>query len=299
MEDRSDMAVFVSVMREGSFAAAAKALQMTPSGVSRRISKLEERLGVRLLNRTTRRLSLTEPGEIYFRRSAQIISDIEETEREATQLYAAPRGKLRVTASNAFGHQHLVRLVPEFLRAYPETSVELTLTDALVDLAAEGVDVAVRSGHLADSSIIARQLTSTRRILCAAPDYLERKGVPQTPDDLLRHNCLIRHDQNQIFNEWQFDTEDEKKTVRVTGSFSANNIEALYRAALHGVGILRVSAFVVEKSLRDGELVALLEDQKMGGDLPIYALYLSNRHLSPKIRAFIDFMRARLVDDVA
>lgn len=296
MDERSDMAVFVTVVGEASFAGAAKALGMTPSGVSRRIGRIEDRLGVRLLNRTTRRLSLTEPGEIYYRRSAQIVADIEEAERETAQQHATPRGRLRVTASNAFGHQEVVSVMPEFLRRYPEVSVELRLTDAVVDLVAEGIDIAIRSGSLEDSSIISRRLASTRRVVCAAPAYLEAHGVPRRPEDLLTHNCLVRHNQRQFFNDWTFEGPDGERTVRVDGNLTSNSMEALYSATLAGVGILRVSVFVVDEAICDGRLLPLLEDYERIDDTPIYAVYPSNRHLSPKTRAFIDFLTASLAD---
>lgn len=288
------MSVFAAVMREGSFASAAKALQMTPSGVSHRISNLEERLGVRLLNRTTRTLSLTEPGEIYHARAVQIVADIEEAERDTAQLYAAPRGRLRVTSAIAFGNQELIGVLPEFLHAYPEIAVELTLTDGIVDLVAEDFDVGIRSGNLEDPSMIARRLVSTHRIVTAAPSYLAEHGTPKHPRDLERHNCLLRHGQRQPHNEWPFEAEDEKLTVKVSGSFSANTNEGIYLAALAGVGILRLASFVVEDALADGRLVPVLESYTSRDDVPIFAVYPSSRHLSPKIRTFVDFLSERL-----
>ena len=290
MKSRSDMDVFVTVVDEGSFAGAANHLRMTPSGVSRRITGLEERLGVRLLNRTTRRLSLTEPGEIYFQRSSRILADIEETERETTQLYAAPRGRLRVTAPNGFGNQDFVNAISEFMRQYPQISIDLTLTERLLDIVAEGFDVAFRSGPQDDSSLIVRRIAASRRVICASPDYLEQHGVPETLDDLANHNCLIHHIQQTRMNEWQFDIEGTRRSVSVDGSFNANSAQGLYRAALSGIGIVRASNFVVGDAIRTGRLVEILHQYSTTADFPVFALYPSNRHLSPKIRAFIDFM---------
>ncbi len=294
MADTTDMAVLVNVVDEGSFAEAAKTMQMTPSAVSRRIRNLEERLGVRLLNRTTRSLSLTEPGETYYLRASQIIADIEDTERETAELYAKPQGRLRVTTSHAFGNRYLVKLIPDFLRTYPHINIELKLTDGLVDLVAEGTDVAIRSGNLEDSTLIARKIKSTKRVFCASPAYLAEHGTPRKPADLAQHSCLVRQDETQFYNEWHFDGITDQPKLRVSGRLTCNTIEVLSEAALSGAGILSVSEFVVEDALADGRLVSVLEEFEAGREIPIYALYLSNRQLSPKIRVFVDFVSKAL-----
>lgn len=290
MSDDSDMAVFIKVMSAGSFAGAAKELAMTPSGVSRRIGRLEERLGARLLNRTTRRLSLTEAGERYHTRALHIVADIEEAEREAADLQGAPRGRLRITAGSAYGAHRLMPLIPDFLAEFPEISVELVLSDRLVDLVGEGFDIAFRSGEAPDSSLMARRLPDIEIVTAAAPSYLAAQGTPATPQDLIGHNCLVHMIGERRMQRWIFTGKDgEQESVTVSGSMTANNLDMLYRAAVRGLGIMHAVKIVVEPALADGRLVQILESYDMGDTRPMRMLYPSNRMLSPKVRAFIDF----------
>jgi len=289
MDNQSEMAVFVRVVDEGSFSAAAQGLALTPSAVSKQISRLEDRLGVRLLNRTTRRLSLTEEGNAYYQGCVRVLADIEETERSVTQLKAAPRGTLRVNSSIAFAQRQIVPLIPEFLSRFPEIRVQMTLSDTVVDLVEEGVDVAVRIAELADSSMIARKLAPHRRVICAAPEYLDTHGTPATPDDLVRHNCLALSLRSSL-NEWEFEGPEGLRRVRVAGNFEANNVEALRKAAIAGLGLLRITSFAVASDIRCGRLVPVLTDFMPPERSSVFAVYPHNRHLSPKVRAFVDFL---------
>ena len=288
------MAVFVTVVEQGSFVRAADALQLTSSAVSRRIKALEDRLGIRLLHRTTRRLSLTEAGELYFRRSADILEQIEDTERVTAQLNTTPRGRLRVAASITFGHAHIVDLVPKFLAEYPGITLDLMLSDAMVDLVEEGIDLAVRSGPLADATLVATRLLTSQRIVVATPGYLGRHGIPNTPAELREHNCLVRSAGSRVFNEWTFQVGERRETVTVDGNFVANDAESLLKATHAGLGIIQTGSYIVDAAVRRGELVPILEPYVIPDDAPIHAVYASRANLPAKVRAFIDFMRREL-----
>ena len=289
MSGDSDMRVFKAVMDEGSFAAAAKSLQMTPSGVSRRISRLEDRLGVRLLNRTTRKLSLTDAGERYHQRSIQITADIDEAEREVSDLQGAPRGRLRITAGKTYGSHRLMPLIPEFLTKYPEVEIELILLDRMVDLVGEGFDIAFRAGAAPDSSLMSRRLPDVEIATCAAPAYLEKHGVPETPQDLTRHNCLVHVIGTRRLDRWQFTGKGGRVVVPVTGSMSANTLDMLWGAAVQGLGVVHLVRIPLENAIADGSLVPILTEYDREDVMPMRMLYPSARQLSPKVRAFIDF----------
>lgn len=274
----------------GGFSAAARALGLTPSAVSKQIGRLEDKLGVRLLNRTTRRVGLTEVGAAFYARAVRILADIDEAERAAMQLSGEPRGHLRVAASIAFGRRQIMPIIADFLARYAEMTVELALSDRAIDLVEESVDVAIRSGPLPDSSLIARRLAPDRRIVCAAPGYLERHGTPSTPADLVDHNCLIFSGLPTL-NEWTF---EGPETVKERGSFEANNGDALRDGVLAGLGIARLAAFLVGPDVKAGRLVALFEDRQPADDSAINVLYPHHRHLSPKVRVFVDYLVERM-----
>ena len=290
MDRATEMTVFARVVEEGSFSAAARALKLTPSAVSKQIGRLEDRLGVRLLNRTTRRLSATEEGAAFYQRCARILTDMEEAEAAVTQLHAAPRGTLRINCGIAFGKHQIGPLIPEFLSRYPELNIEMTLTDSLADLVDEGQDVAVRFGVLQDSSMVARQLAVSRRAICGAPEYFERHGVPQHPDDLADHNCLTFSAMPHL-NDWIFRLPDGgDRPIRATGNFTANNGETIHEMALAGLGVARLAEFLVGPAVAEGKLVRVLEPYYRDIEVPINAVYPTRRHLSPKVRAFVDFL---------
>lgn len=285
-----NLEVFVQVVNSGNFAKAASVLDINPSAISRRISNLEDQLGVRLFNRTTRSLSLTEVGERYFSRCLNILAELEEADREAKHHSEAPQGILHVSCSTMFAHRHLLVRLPEFLSNYPRLDVQLALTDDLVDIVGEGIDVAIRIGELADSALITRRLISDRRIICAAPAYLNRCGTPTTPDDLANHNCLALNAYKTTLNQWQFRDPVGVREISVGGNFKVNSGVALYEAVLAGLGIARVTAFLADQALRSGQLIRLLAEYEDESDVGIYAIFPSNRYLLPKVQCFVDFL---------
>jgi DNA-binding transcriptional LysR family regulator len=286
------MAVFAKVVDTASFADAARHFGMSPAMVSKHVRTLEERLGVRLLNRTTRRVGATEVGQNYYERCLRILSELEDAERAAGDLQAAPRGLLRVTAPVSFSFRHLAPVIADYLSAYPEVSIDLNLNDHYVDLVAERFDVAIRVGHLADSSLMSRKLCSVAMMVCASPAYLEKNGAPQEPGDLTKHNCLIYTYATQQ-TAWRFaDRSGEEYVVRVNGRFLANNGDALRALAVKGAGLVFAPDFIVEDDLQAGRLVRLLPEFATG-ETPVHAVYPHSKFLSAKTRTFIDFLAAR------
>jgi DNA-binding transcriptional LysR family regulator len=293
MDIASDMLLFVHAVDHGSFSATARALALTPSAVSKRIGRLEDRLGVRLLNRSTRRTTLTEAGEALYRRCARIAAEISEAEALAASMGEQVRGTLTVASTVAFGKAQLMPLIPEFLARHPELKLSLELTDRAVDLAQDQLDVAIRfTEQVSDAAVVARKLASNRRVICAAPSYLERHGTPARPDDLLRHNCL-RLSTVPLWNDWELGEGKAKRVYRVKGSLEVNSADAVYHAALAGLGIARLSSYLVGPDIRAGRLVRLLPAYCQE-DSSILAIYLDRRNLPAKVRAFIDFLAERL-----
>jgi DNA-binding transcriptional LysR family regulator len=290
MNHLQDLEVFVLVVNSGNFAKAAAELEIHPSAISRRINHLEDRLGVRLFNRTTRSLNLTEVGERYLKRCLSILADLEEADREAKQHSEAPQGLLHISCSPLFAHRYLFKHFPLFLEKYPRLRVRLTLTDDVIDLVSEGIDVAIRIGELADSSLITQKLISDRRIIYAAPAYLDHHGIPKTPDDLAHHNCLVLDARKTTLNQWCFRDGNELREISVKGNFIVSSSEALYEAVLAGLGISRVVAFLADEALRSGQLVRLLSEYEDESDIGAYAVFPSNRHLLPKVRCFVEFL---------
>jgi len=293
LETFSGLGTFVAVVDAGGFSAAAR-LGRSKSAVSKQVSRLEDRLGARLLNRTTRRLALTEVGRAFYERGVRILAEVEEAERAVADLHAEPRGTLRINAPMSFGIGHVAPALPAFLARHPELSVDLVLNDRLVDVIDEGFDLAIRITRLRDSSLIARRLAGFRRVVCAAPAYWKRRGRPAHPEDLAGHDCLIY---TYLANpgEWPFDGPDGRLTLQVTGRLFANNGDALRQAALEGLGVMMIPAFIVGDDLAAGRLEAVLEDWEEH-DLGIWAVYPHSRHLSAKVRAFVDFLAERFRD---
>lgn len=290
MDRAAEMHMFVRSVEKGSFSAAARDLDLTPSAVSKQIRRLEDRLGVRLFNRTTRRVSLTEVGHAYYERCARIIQEIEEAEEAVTALNENPRGTLRVAATVAFGRVEVLPRINEFLERYPDLNIEFELTDRHVDLIEEGIDVAIQwREQMEDPSVIARRLCVNRRIICASPSYIEQYGKPKTPEALLDHNCLTLYEVSQ-FNDWAFeDPEHGHRVLHVKGNFRANTADALYEAALAGVGLARLSTWLVMPAIRRGDLVPVLP-QYPHESSAYFLIYPHRRHLSRKVRAFVDFL---------
>ncbi|TIQ88942.1 MAG: LysR family transcriptional regulator [Mesorhizobium sp.] len=288
MDRQETMAVFLAVVEEGDFSAAARRLRMTPSAVSKIIGRLESRLGVRLLQRSTRRISLTAEGSTYADSARRILNDIKEAEI-AVQPGAEPRGRLRVSLPSAFGHRLIVPMLPAFIDRHPAVELELMFTDAIVDLLAEATDVAVRVAAHSDSRLVMRRLAPNRRVICASPRYLERHGMPTTPDDLQGHICLGVTARGGL-NVWEFDGPNGLQSMRIRSPIEANSTEALRRLALAGIGIIRMSEILVGPDIKAGRLTALLTGYNHPDGAPICAVYPPGRILSPRVRVFVDFL---------
>ncbi|MBK1696262.1 LysR family transcriptional regulator [Rhodovibrio salinarum] len=291
-EHLSAMAVFARVVEEGSFSHAARGLGLSKSAVSKQVGRLEDRLGVRLLNRTTRQLSLTEAGTAFYEHCRQLVADAEAAESAVTHLAAAPRGTLRVNAPMSFGQLHVAPALPEFLAAYPELSVEMQLSDRTVDLIEEGFDLAIRIGQLRDSSLIARRLAPLRQVLCAAPSYLAAQGRPEHPHDLKDHECLI-YSYLSWGREWRFQGVDGELRVPIRGRLEINNGDALLAAARQGFGIVMLPSFLGADDLKAGRLEPLLQDWCEPAAGGIHAVFPASRNLSPKVRVFVDYLARR------
>ncbi len=260
--------------------------------VSKHIRTLEERLGVRLLNRTTRRVNATEVGQNYYERCLRILAELEDAESAASDLQAAPRGLLRVTASVSYGARVLAPAIADFLAGYPDLSIDLNLHDHYVDLLEERTDLAIRAGRLSDSSLVARKLTAIEMVLCASPGYLEANSTPQKPRDLLKHNCLVYT--YAAPRAWTFtDQAGKEEVIRISGRLTANSGDPLLALALRDTGIIYVPDYLAADDLREGRLVRLLPAYTMP-DIPVHAVYPHSRLLSAKTRTLIDFLAARL-----
>lgn len=293
MDVLSDIAVFVQVVDAGSFTAAADRLELSKSVVSKYVTRLEDRLGARLLNRTTRRLSLTEVGRVFYHRAQRGLHELEEAEAEVSRLQGAPRGTLRINCPMSFGILHIAPALPGFLLDYPDLSVDMSLDDRRVDLVEEGFDLAIRIGELPDSSIVARRLAPCRHVVCGAPGYFERHGVPHNPEQLREHNAITFKYQDSP-REWHFvSPKGGVMRVPVSGSIQMNNSLALREALLEGAGLTLTPTFVVGEDIKAGRLQAVMTDYKTL-EVSIYAVYPQRRHLSPKVRAFVDFIANRI-----
>lgn len=290
MQDRyNEMVVFTRVATLGSFSAAARELELTPSAVSKLISRLEDRLGVRLFQRTTRSLRLTDEGGTFLESCRDILVNIEQAELEVAALQNRVTGTLHVTAISAFARTQLCKIMPEFMALHPDVRVELSLTERQVDLINEKVDLAILiSEEVTDQSLISRKLATNKRVICASPEYIAKYGAPQTPEDLLQHNCLT-HSSYVHFNDWEFHDGNKITIQSVKGNFRTNSASALHEAVKAGIGIARLATFVCQPSLDSGELVPLLTEHTHDSS-NILAVYPHRRHLSVRVRAFIDFL---------
>lgn len=291
MKNLAGMAIFARVVEERSFSAAARRLGLSKSMVSKEVTRLEQALGARLLNRTTRKLSLTEIGAAFYEPCARILQEAQEAELLVGRLHAEPRGVLRLTAPVAFGTLHVAPALPEFLAQYPDVRIDLTIGDRQVDLADEGLDLAIRIARALPDNLVARRLAPINRVVCAAPAYFERHGMPRRPQDLARHNCLVYTHANPD-SQWRFRSGKGEDVVPVKGNLTLNDDEALWQATLGGLGIALLPTFIVGKDLQAGRLQAVLTEH-VPTERNLHALYLPNRHLSTKVRVFIDFLVAR------
>ncbi len=286
------MKLYVAVVDGGSFAAAADKLGMSRAMASKQIQKLEEHLGTRLLNRTTRRLSLTETGREFHQRSIQIIGDVDEAEQIAGQMTNKPQGVLKVTIPLSYGQHRLAAVIGDYTQAYPQVQLDISVSDRKVDLIEDGLDLAIRIGALPESDLIARKISGVRSIVCAAPAYLARHGAPQTPADLSRHACLGYTLSGSGAN-WRLEGPGGQVIVPIDGPIRADNGDILRLAAIKGAGIVFQPQFIVDDDIAAGTLVRVLPDWQ-SAQLGIYALYPSRKHLSAKVRTFVDFLVAQL-----
>ena len=292
MNPVSDLSFFVVLARQPSLAAAAQVLGVAPPNVSRRLAGLERRLGLRLLNRTTRRLSLTEAGRRYLERGEQIMLDLAGLEQSLATDRDAVRGQLRINASFGFGRRHLAPLISAFSRQYPEVDFVLELSDHPRDLTEHAYDVAIRFGAPPDSRVVARRIAGNRRLLCASPAYLAEAGWPESPQSLTRHRCIVIRENALIYNHWHLRDGERHELVKVGGPLSANHGEIAVDWALAGHGVVLRSEWDVAAYLRSGELSRVLAPW-VGEEADIHAIY-PNRHFVPaKVRVFLDFLAAQ------
>jgi DNA-binding transcriptional LysR family regulator len=291
MSRAEEITGFALAVETGGFSAAARQLGLTPSALSKLVSRLEDRLGCRLLHRTTRRLQLTSEGEVFYARIRPILTALNEAEDEVGKAAASPRGQLRLRCGLAFGMHQLTPAIPRFLAQYPEISLDLTISDQPVPQSDDSYDLAVRFGVPEEMTAVVRHLCNVERVICAAPAYLDRFGTPATPDDLQRHNCLWITTLPAL-RRWPFDTEEGIRVVHIDGNVVANNAETVLQLALNGVGITRLTDVIVGSALASGALVPILTDWHHVEPVPLVATYPSGRHLTAKVRAMIDFLVA-------
>ncbi|BBL73604.1 LysR family transcriptional regulator [Methylomagnum ishizawai] len=292
MDKLTSMLVFTKVAKAGSFASAAKELGLSRAMATKHVMQLENGLGIRLLNRTTRNLSLTEVGMVYLERCLQILDEMEEMEIAVTRLQTEPRGTLKVNATPFFGAYHLAPAVAAYTEIYPDVNVELILQASYVDLIEEGFDLAIHLDELRDSSLIARKLGSSQRVVCGSPAYFKKHGSPKTPDDLRKHNCLVNSSLPPR-DQWQFSVPGGETTViKVGGTMQSNVADALRMAALSALGLVLLPTYMVGQDIRKNRLQAVLTDY-IPAPLEIHAVYPHRKHLSAKVRTFVDFLHER------
>ena len=289
MANWEGVAEFVAVVDKQSFTKAAEKLHTSVAQVSRRVSMLEERLAVKLLLRTTRKVTVTEAGQVYYLHCRSLVEGLETAELAVTQMQATPKGLLKVTAPVAYGESHIMPLLNDFLEQYPQVDLEVNLTNLTVDLVESGIDVAIRLGRLKDSSLIAKRLSSRQLFVCATPDYFEKFGIPHTLSELNHHNCLVGSS-----GHWRFRENHVEKSIKVSGRIHCNSGFALLNAASRGLGLVQLPEYYVHDALDSGTLVEVLSDyrdEKEG----IWAVYPHNRNLSPKVRLLVDFLAEKLI----
>jgi DNA-binding transcriptional LysR family regulator len=292
MDKYQEMRVFTAVVEASSFVAAADSLGMSKAAVSRYVSELERRLGVRLLHRTTRRLSLTPEGEVFRSHCQDILSSIEASEAEISTRSLSVSGLLKVSVPVSFGIHHLAQLWPEFLALHPQLKLDVQLADRVIDLVDEGFDMAIRIGRLADSSLISKQIAATRLVLCAAPHYLEHRGTPKHPSELAGHEVL-GYSLLATGDQWHFDGPDGPVIVKVQPRLWSNNGDSCIAACVQGAGIQLQPTFLIAEELRQGQLVEILPEFK-AVTLGIYAVYPTRKFVLPKVRSTIDFLTSHL-----
>ena len=289
MDQISDLAFFALLVRKGSLVAAAQELGVTPPSVSKRLAALESRLGVRFLNRTTRKISLTPEGETYLLEGEKITADLKMLEQRISSGAVHPQGVLKLGATFGFGRQHIAPALAEFAHRYPEVEVQLYLVDRIVNLVESGFDAVIRFGELPDVRLTARKLAENRRLVCASPTYLAQYGEPATPHDLQKHRCIFIRESDEIYGQWHFRLGRRRQTIKVRGQMSTNDGECALTWALAGHGVIIRSEWDVAQYIKSGRLRVLLDDWELP-NADIYVLFPTRNHLSAKTRALVDFL---------
>ena len=292
MDTLSDLAFFCTLARHPTLAATAQTLNVTPPIISRRLAALEKRLGICLIQRTTRRLNLTTEGERFLIEGERILADMAQLEQSLMSTQAIPSGLLRINATFGFGRRHLAPALGDFARAYPSIQIELTLSDRPLDLIEQGLDLGIRFSSPPDSRILARKLAHNRRLLCAAPSYLAEHGSPSHPRELTEHACIVIRENTQAFNNWQLIHGKQTLTVKVNGHLSVNHGEVAVDWAIAGHGILLRSEWDIAHEIRQGRLIHLLPEWS-GTEADIYAVYPQQHGMSAKVKVFLDFLATR------
>lgn len=295
MQNLPDLMTFVMVVDEDSFSAAAKKLGLSHSVISRRITRLENELGVQLLQRTTRRLSMTEAGRAIYERAKQIQRDIEEVSLTVSASQQELRGTLRINAPMSFGQLHLMPAICEFMEQYPDLRIELLLGRQYANLIEESLDISIQISELPDSSFIAKTLMHRNTIVCATPKYLAQYGTPQKPEDLKQHNCLL-YQEKRVHNDWRFIRNKEEFSVKVSGNLIINSSQAVAKAALASLGIARLPNYLIMHEINTGNLVSLIPEY-CPKDIGIYAVYSHRKYLAKKVRVFVDFLVKKFSED--
>jgi DNA-binding transcriptional LysR family regulator len=280
---------FVYVAENESFTLASKKMVISTAQVSRQISALEKRLNVKLFYRTTRKVSLTEEGRVFYQHCRSVLDGLDAAERAITNLQSKPQGKIKLTAPVAYGEKQILPLVNNFIKQYSDVEVSAYLSNRQIDIVEEGYDLAIRLGKLSDSTMMAKKLGKRTNYLCASPQYLEKQGVPHSISELSQHSCLLG-----TLDYWHFRESDREKSIRVTGRLRYNNGYSLMDAALKGLGIVQLPDYYVQQRIESGELVSLLDNYR-APDEGIWAIYPQNRHLSPKIRLLVDYLAEQLL----
>jgi DNA-binding transcriptional LysR family regulator len=299
MDTLISMKVFRHVVEVGSFVGAAERMEMSAAMASKHVMHLEQQLGARLLNRTTRRVATTEAGREYYERLSQVLAELEEAEQVVGAASVVPQGRLRVSSLSAFGLSHVMAAVADYAAQHPQVTVDMTLSDRVVELIDEGFDVAIRASPsgLKSSSLIARQIATAHLVLCASPAYLKRHGAPKTVADLARHNYLQYAGVSPLEIASASASADSAPRVRLTGNLIVNQLEALRVIVLQGAGIAMLGTEVIGEDLAEGRVVPLLVDDVPPRELPIHVVYASRRHLSAKVRSFVDFLAGRFANE--
>jgi DNA-binding transcriptional LysR family regulator len=288
----TDLRAYVQVVERGGFAAASKGLGITPSAVAKLVTRLEDKLGVRLLHRTTRRIALTPEGEIYHLRAREFLAEIDDADAEVSQAGQRPRGRLRVNCVPAFALHQLMPALPEFLARCPEVELDFAVTDRVVDLLAENSDVGIRTGQIQDASLVARKIAEIRRGLFASPAYLKRRGIPRSPEDLRDHDCIVLN-LSRSLHRWPFRERGQARMLDVASRVLVDSGEAALKVAIAGGGIVRLADMIVAEAVREGQLTPVLARSTITEPVPLSAVYPQGRHRMPKVRAFLDFLVAR------